>query len=101
MPPAPSTASGPPATNFSPVPPRREGLLPACLEKAPARPPASAATLRDALRGLGDLGGWGERQAREWWDRWRERRGGGPRDVTAQPTRTLEVALDHRGGEIS
>ncbi|OFV86982.1 MAG: hypothetical protein A2V74_08095 [Acidobacteria bacterium RBG_16_70_10] len=84
-----------------PVPSRLEGLILACLEKDPARRPASAATLRDALRGLGDLGGWGERQAREWWDRWRERRGGRPRDVTAQPTRTLEVALDHRGGEIS
>jgi hypothetical protein len=54
-----------------PLPASLQGLILACVEKDPERRPASAAALRDELEGLADLGSWGEREAREWWDRWR------------------------------
>ena len=81
------------------VPAGLERLILACLEKDPARRPASAATLRDALGDLADVGQWSEREAREWWERWRQRRGERARDVTARPMRTLAVALGQRGDE--
>ena len=77
-----------------PVPAGLERLLLACLEKDPARRPGSAAELRDALRDLDDVGRWGEREAREWWERRRRGRGDRPRDDDARATRTLDVALD-------
>jgi serine/threonine-protein kinase len=54
-----------------PVPAGLERLILACLEKDPARRPASAAHLRDALAELDDVGRWSDREAREWWSRWR------------------------------
>jgi serine/threonine-protein kinase len=57
-----------------PVPGGLEKLILACLEKDPARRPAGAAALRDALRDLDDVGHWCEEEAREWWGRWREAR---------------------------
>jgi serine/threonine-protein kinase len=82
-----------------PVPAGLERLLLACLEKDPARRPASAARLRDALRDLDDVGRWDEREAREWWERWHRGRGGRPRDdaTRATRTRTIDVALDRPG----
>jgi serine/threonine-protein kinase len=53
------------------VPAGLERLILACLEKDPARRPASAAHLRDALAELDDVGRWSDREAREWWSRWR------------------------------
>ena len=82
---------------LGPVPVGLERLILACLEKDPARRPGSAAELRDALRDLDDVGRWSERDAREWWERWRRSRGERPRDITARPARTLDVALEQRG----
>ena len=76
-----------------PVPAGLERLILACLEKDPARRPASAALLRDALGALPDVGRWSETEAREWWERWRRSHPERPRDLTARPTRTLAVAL--------
>jgi serine/threonine-protein kinase len=80
-----------------PVPAGLEQLILACLEKDPARRPGGAAELRDALENLDDLGHWGEREAREWWERWRRARGERLPEVAARPSRTLDVALDRRG----
>jgi serine/threonine-protein kinase len=80
-----------------PVPAGLERLLLACLEKDPARRPASAADLRDALADLEDIARWGESEAREWWERWRRARAMKPPDVPARSSRTLDVAFDRRG----
>jgi len=58
-----------------PVPVDLERLILACLEKEPTLRPVSAAALRDALNELHDGRRWSEREAREWWERWRRRRG--------------------------
>jgi serine/threonine-protein kinase len=58
-----------------PVPTDLERLILACLEKEPTLRPVSAAALRDALNELDDGRRWSEREAREWWERWRRRRG--------------------------
>jgi eukaryotic-like serine/threonine-protein kinase len=79
-----------------PVPAGLERLILACLEKDPARRPAGAAEMRDALLDLDDVGRWCEREAREWWGRWRAARREGPHDLTRRPTRTLAVALGER-----
>jgi hypothetical protein len=50
---------------------------------------------------MDDIGRWGEREAREWWDLWRRRRGERPADVSARVTRTLEVALGRREAKTS
>jgi serine/threonine-protein kinase len=85
----------PPAERLGrPVPASLEALLLSCLEKDPARRPASALALREALGDLAGVGAWSEQEARDWWERWRLRprlpRQGGS-------GRTLEVALEGRG----
>ena len=42
--------------------------------------------------GLDDIGHWGEREAREWWERWHHGRAERRPDPAAHPTRTLDVA---------
>jgi serine/threonine-protein kinase len=43
-----------------------------CLEKDPARRPASARELREALARCADAEHWDEEEARAWWDAWSE-----------------------------
>jgi hypothetical protein len=81
------------------VPASLERLILGCLEKEPARRPGSAALLRDALGDLDDVGSWGEREARVWWERWHQGHGKQPHDVDVRPSRTLDVALGQRSGE--
>jgi eukaryotic-like serine/threonine-protein kinase len=69
------TAPEPPSARLGrPVPPALEAILLACLEKDPARRPASALILRDALCAAPGAGEWSEDEARAWWGRWRSRR---------------------------
>ena len=66
------TAPEPPSARLGrPVPAALEAILLACLEKDPARRPASAHALRDALREVPGVAEWSEEDARAWWQRWR------------------------------
>jgi serine/threonine-protein kinase len=76
------TRPEPPSARLGrPVPAALEAIVLACLEKDPARRPASALALRDSLVDVPGVGEWSEADAREWWDRWRSRR---PRPAEAR-----------------
>jgi len=78
-----------------PVPASLAGLLLRCLEKDPARRPASALALRAALGRLEGVGAWSEDEARAWWERWRARPAR-PRERGGGSGRTFAVALEGR-----
>jgi serine/threonine protein kinase len=60
------------------VPPKLESVILQCLEKDPARRPARAEVLGDALEAaVDDTGPWTPEDAHSWWDRWRA----GPRSA--------------------
>jgi serine/threonine-protein kinase len=80
----------------APLPAPLERLILACLEKDAQRRPANAATLRAALRNLDDMGAWDDETAREWWDRWRQRRRDEPPKKRDGGSVTVSIAVDER-----
>jgi serine/threonine-protein kinase len=97
------TAPLPPSAKLGrPVPADLEAVVLACLEKDPARRPQTAEELRERLEGCSSAGRWGEREAREWWRRNKDRvravhepgRAPGP-DSSLRP---MAVSLDGRLG---
>ena len=81
----------------APVPPGLEQLILSCLEKDAGSRPADAAALRHALRNLGDVDTWDDETARDWWDRWRQRRKAEPGKKKDGGSVTMSIALDDRG----
>lgn len=80
----------------APLPAHLEQLVLACLEKDAQRRPADAATLRAALRNLDDVDAWDDEVAREWWDRWRQRRRDEPPKKRDGGSVTVSIAVDER-----
>jgi serine/threonine protein kinase len=87
-----STPEPPSKRLGAPVPGDLEAVLLVCLEKNPARRPASAADLRQRLRSCQAFGEWDDEAARRWWSEralaLRERRTSSsrarPADVSAE-----------------
>jgi serine/threonine-protein kinase len=90
------------------VPEDLEVVLLACLEKDPARRPASAARLRQSLRSCQAFGEWDDEAARRWWSERAlllgERRGASPPAHRDDPSAAgppsgslLSVDMDSRG----
>jgi serine/threonine-protein kinase len=94
------TAPEPPSARAAqPIPVGLERLVMQCLEKDPARRPASAAALARAIAALGLDAGWTDGMAREWWSAHpAPPSGGGPVAPEAERYPTLSVTT--RGTEV-
>jgi serine/threonine-protein kinase len=87
------TAPVPPSERLGrPLPEALETLLLACLDKDPARRPASATAFERRLAGLAEASSWSEDDARAWWDRWRDR-ADRPADERESRSATLSISL--------
>jgi serine/threonine-protein kinase len=80
----------------APIPVHLEQLILTCLEKDAERRPASATALRDALQDLEGMDAWDDDVAREWWDRWRQRRKDEPPKRKNGGSVTVSIAVDER-----
>ncbi|HEX2220774.1 MAG TPA: serine/threonine-protein kinase [Gemmatimonadales bacterium] len=75
-----------------PIPPALEDLVMQCLEKDPARRPASAQVLCDGLDAVPLASSWTAERAEQWWATHR------PRARDARPV--ADVLLSHEGHEL-
>jgi len=75
-----------------------EALILCCLEKDPARRPASAASLRAGLLGCRDAGAWTQENAREWWQSSSAAFAGGGSPDQASPLSNTEMLVDAGAG---
>ncbi len=60
--------SAPSTMSEEPIPPQLDAIVLECLEKAPARRPATADVLWDRLDRLAMTHEWNQRRARTWWE---------------------------------
>ena len=76
-----------------------EALILTCLKKDPDERPQSALDMQEALQVFEESGGWGEAEARTWWDQNREelRRRRQPKPLTG-PEQTMAIDLEDRPG---
>jgi serine/threonine-protein kinase len=85
------TAPPPPSARVElPVPPALEALVLECLEKDPAKRPASAAALEARLAGLALEPAWSRERAERWW------RAHAPEAATARPVADMLLSQEAR-----
>ncbi len=77
-----------------PIPADLEEIILACLAKAPAHRPQTAAVLRDLLRAIPAGRGWPESEAARWWDEFRT--AAAASDSSATSPMTITVNFDER-----
>jgi|CXWL01.1.fsa_nt_gi serine/threonine-protein kinase len=91
--------AAPPSTRFSGIPKALDALVLSCLAKDVGERPISALALREALGAIEGLGPWTQRDAHEWWGRYRNAPSAAPEtgaatDATTDLTRTIRLDVD-------
>jgi serine/threonine protein kinase len=89
------TAPTPPSERLGrELPPELEALVMQCLAKDPSERPASAAETRDRLTAMDGVDGWGQAEARAWWEERGATLGPESAETAMESTRVLAVDPD-------